>query len=264
MKPVRILLICGMALAASTSARAAVVSTTVHGVTAHDLDPMIAVGDLISGQLGDELLPLNGWHGANTDPLDQLPALTDDSGLRATGLTGLLNDFPGTGIPAKTLRYRFPATDVSRLQILTGNNGGDGRIFSTTVVRYSSDGGDTFDLLGYYQSDPSGTMNNDASSPRYYSTMVSIYDDTTPLLRAGVTDLIFELYAVDNTGGEMRDPFEGVNPFTGVDDGLTAAFVSPLVWELDVVPIPEPSALALFLIASAVFACRRGRCRRAP
>ena len=32
----------------------------------------------------------------------------------------------------------------------------------------------------------------------------------------------------------MRDPFDGINPFTDTDDGLTAAFVSPLVWEIDV------------------------------
>jgi len=123
------------------------------------------------------------------------------------------------------------------------------------VVSYSVNGGGTFDVLGYFQSDPSGTLNNAGSTPRYYSTMVSIYDNSSPLLRAGVTDIIFALYAVDNTGGQMRDPFNGPNPYTGLDDGLDAAFVSPMVWELDVLPIPEPSTLAL--LALGLLALRR-------
>lgn len=50
-----------------------------------------------------------------------------------------------------------------------------------------------------------------------------------------MTNLQFNFYSVDNTLGEMRDPFDGVNPFTGVDDTLTAAFVSPLIYEIDVI-----------------------------
>jgi len=49
-----------------------------------------------------------------------------------------------------------------------------------------------------------------------------------------VTDIEFNFYAVDNTQGQMRDPFSGVNPFTGTDDGLTFPVVSPLIWEIDV------------------------------
>ena len=70
------------------------VSTTVQGVNFHDLDPMISVGDLIVGQIGVELPGDLGWHPANGDPLDKLPAFTDNGGVRATGLTGLLNDYP--------------------------------------------------------------------------------------------------------------------------------------------------------------------------
>ncbi|MGB8435358.1 MAG: PEP-CTERM sorting domain-containing protein [Burkholderiales bacterium] len=45
-----------------------------------------------------------------------------------------------------------------------------------------------------------------------------------------------------------------MNPFTGVDDGLTAAFVSPLIFEVDVIgraalAAPEPSTVALFSLA---------------
>jgi len=236
-------------------AQAGVVSTTVHGMDSHQLDPLISVGDVIAGQLGIELAPMNGWHPANSDPADQLAAFTDGAGVLGSGLTGLLNDFPGAGVPAKTVRYSFTATDISGLRILSGNNGGDGRIFSTTVVRYSDNGGSSFNLLGYFQSDPSGTINPGTS----FSTMVTIYDDASPILRAGVTDIIFELYSVDNTGAQMRDPFDGLNPFTGTDDGLTAAFVSPLIWELDVVQVPEPTTPALLVLGLLAMRIRSGR-----
>jgi hypothetical protein len=73
--------------------------------------------------------------------------------------------------------------------------------------------------------------------------------------------LIFELYAVDNTGGQMRDPFDGVNGFTGVDDGLSAAIVSPLVWEIDAVGqvVPEPLTGLLAGVAAVLAAVRRRR-----
>ena len=57
----------------------------------------------------------------------------------------------------------------------------------------------------------------------------------------------------------MRDPFDGVNPFTGFDDGLSAAFVSPLVWELDLVRVPEPTAPALFVLGLLALGRRVGR-----
>jgi len=124
MKSAKFLAVCALAVVALATAQAGVVSSTVHGGNSHDLDPMIAVGDLIAGQIGGEVPPLNGWHPANTNPADQLPAFTDGAGVLGSGLTGLLNDFPGAGIPAKTLRYSFPATDISSLRILSGNNGG--------------------------------------------------------------------------------------------------------------------------------------------
>lgn len=235
----------------AVAAQAAVTSTTSHGAGATDLNAMIAVGDLISGQMGLELPPLNGWHPANTNPADQGAALTDDVGPLG-GLTGLLNDFPTLGTPAKTLQYNLGgAKDIAGIQVLTGNFGKDGRVFSTTVVRYSTDGS-TFNLLGYFGSDAPGTIN----AGTWGSTMVQIYDDASSTLLAGVTDVIFELYAVDNTGGQYRDPFDGVNPFNGLDDGLTAAFVSPLVYELDVVEVPEPASLGL-LVLGGLLAIRR-------
>jgi hypothetical protein len=236
------------------SATAAVTSTTTHGPESTSLNSSIAVGDLLSGLIGTELTGDLGWHSANTDPLDRLPAFTDDGGIRGTGLTGLMNDFPGAGNPAKLVAYDLGGTfDIGRIQILSGNNGKDGRVFSTTVVNYSTDGGNNYSLLGYFQSDPSGTSN----AGQWGSTMVEIFDDANPTLVAGVTHLQFNLYAVDNTGGVMRDPFDGVNPFTGLDDGLSAAFVSPLIFEIDVIVVPEPTTLALLGLGALLLWRRR-------
>lgn len=243
----KLVAVLGMGLIAAAAFGAPAMMTT-HSDDVHGLDGMIGVGDLISGAIGTELPGDTGWHPAVGDPLDKLPAFTDDTGIRATGLTGLMNDFPGAGAPAKIVQYDLAAaTDVSKIQILTGNNGTDGRVFSTSVVEYSTDFGANWTTLGYFQSDPSGTLNNsDPNSNHWHATMVEIDDDIGGDLITGATNLIFNLYSVDNTGGQMRDPFDGVNPYTGVDDFLTAAFVSPLVFEIDV--LPEPTTALLLVL----------------
>ena len=247
----RTLFVCVAMFAMATTAGAAVTSTTTHGTTSASLDSEIIAGDVISGMIATELAGDLGWHSANTDPLDQLPAFTDDGGIRGTGLTGLLND-NAPGVPVKRVQYDLTApTDVTAIQILTGNNGNDGRVFSTTVISLSTDGGGTFGQLGYFQSDLSGTVN----SGEIGSTLVKIFDDQGGSLGSGVTNLIFEFYSVDNTLGEMRDPFDGVNPYTNVDDGMSAAFVSPLVLEIDV--IPEPSSCVLMVAMLGLLVMRR-------
>lgn len=240
------LVFASMILVAASVANAAVTSSTIHGPLGGSLDSSIAVGDAISGLNGTELPGDQGWHPANPasangslDP-NGLPTFTNDSG--ESGLAGLLNDFPGAGLPTKIVQYDLAnPTDVYEIRILTGNDGLDGRVFSTTVVSTSTDNGANFSTLGYFQSDPSGTVN----SGQWGSTLVTIFDDASPVLASGVTNIQFDLYAVDNSQGQYRDPFDGVNPFTGVDDNLSAAIVSPLVWEIDVVNVPEPSAIAL-------------------
>jgi hypothetical protein len=242
-----------IALVLGGPALAVVTSTTTHGILANDLDSSISNSDILHGLIATELPGDMGWHPANPaadDSLDPngLPAFTDGFGInRAAGtgnLYGLLNDFPGEGVPAKLLQYDLPsATDLERIHIFTGNDREpeppDGRVYSTTVIRYSTNNGANYTQLGYFQSDPSGTRNLLFGDPELGEidanvTLVEIFDDTSSTMIAGVTNLQIDFYAVDNTGGQMRDPYDGVNPFTGVDDELTFAIVSPLVWEIDV------------------------------
>lgn len=245
----------------SCCVRAVFVSAAVIAVTDHGPNPnfdpaffnaQLSNDDLLAGLIAQELPGDNGWHPANTNPADQLPAFTDGLGGTNT-LTGLLNDFPDAGTPAKVIQYDLnePST-IQQINILTGNRDNpDGRIFNTVLIRVSTDDGISFMPLGgfvpglgpndqgYYQSDPSGAINRPGGSIDDFgesmTTFLSIFDDLNAPLAMGVTNIQFEFFAVDNTGGQNRDPFDGVNPFTGIDDELTAAFVSPLVWEIDVI-----------------------------
>jgi PEP-CTERM motif len=266
----RVILTSTMLLAMYTPALAAVTSSTQHSTSSTGLDGQIAVGDLISGKIATELPGDMGWHPAVSDPLDKLPAFTDDAGIRGTGLTGLMNDFPGDGNPAKIIRYDFSGpTDIGAIQVLTGNNGRDGRIYSTFAVYTSTDNDATYNLLGYFESDPLGSVNN-ANTPddvRWGSTLVKVFDNASATLASGVTNMKFNLYAVDNTQGQYVDPFIGVNPFTGLDDlsgPPNPAQASPLVLEIDVLPVPEPASAALVLFGlcgvAGVVQRRRSSC----
>jgi hypothetical protein len=240
--------VLSLAVLPATPSSAAVTFTTQHDASVTAFDAMLSSTDLIQGKYTDgvdmDILPqdtlgnstLPGWHPANTDPADHQQAFVDGQGIRPeTNLTGLLNDnFPveeASGRPAKVVHYPFDTpVDIGRINILSGNgNNADGRIFSTTWVQYSTDNGFNFNTLGYFQSDPSGSGNTTDMS-----TFVSIFDDSSSTMVSGVTNIIFNLYSVSNTANEMRDPYDGVNPFTSVDDGIAAAFESPLILEIDV------------------------------
>ncbi len=217
-----------------------IVATTQHAATDAGLAFAYSNSDILQGRIPTVLPGDIGWHSANpasNDPNDPngLPAFTDGVGDLGSGVTGLLNDFPPAGSPAKLIDYDLGvAHDISEIHIFTGNNGNDGRIFSTTAVWTSSDGV-AYNLLGYFQSDPSSSENN-ASTPDgpNGASVVRIVRDDGSSLAEGVRHLRFDLFAVSDLNGLMRDPFDGVNSFTGIDDGLTAAYVSPLVREIDV------------------------------
>ncbi|WP_428307667.1 hypothetical protein [Lacipirellula sp.] len=227
-----------------TPASAATTTEATRGAGAAELDGLIATNDLLTGLIATELPGDHGWHpgnpasGNSANP-NGLAAFTDGDGY-LSGVTGLLNDFPPTGTPTKKLQYNLPGpTNIQQIGILSGNlNNADGRIFSTSVIRYSTNGGSSFSLLGYFESTPLGSINNETGVPgatEDHAIYLKIFDDASEVLVAGVTNLQVDLYAVDNTGGQYRDPFDGVNPFTSINDGLTAAFVAPLIWEIDVI-----------------------------
>lgn len=214
---------------------------TEHALTDGALSYAYDANDLLAGLIATERSGDLGWHSANpahtNGSLDAngLPAFTDGIGDIGTGVTGLLNDFPASGAPAKLLEYDLGGPHrIDEIRLFTGNFGNDGRIFSTTAV-YTSTDGESFELLGYFQSDPSGAVNN-GSTPGGPdgATVVRIFRTDGTELATDVTHLRFDLFAVSDLDGIMRDPFAGINSFTQQDDGFAAAYVSPLVWEIDV------------------------------
>ena len=237
----QLIMVCSLSLFAVALSAAPVVTVTQgeEGNLAEAYD----TGDLIQGLIATELPGDQGWHSANTDLADKLPAFTDGVGVRSTGLTGLLNDFPLTGNPAKLVLYELRApADVTELRVFTGNNGRDGRVFHTYTVRFSTDWMQTFTAPIYVQSHASGTLNN--SLVNQWHVVLSQLTESQGLLSSRVTHVELDFFSVDNTQGEMRDPFDGANPFTGLDDSLSAAFVSPLVWEIDLLGQYSPPILA--------------------
>jgi len=236
-------IISGLFCAVAVGSASAQISINVTQGEEYDLAAAYDSTDLIQGLIPVELPGDKGWHPANTDPLDKLPAFTDGQGDRGTGLTGLLNDFPGTNTPAKLIEYALPVpVDISEIRVFTGNEGRDGRVFHTYTVRFSSDWGQTFTAPIYVQSHASGTLNN--AGNHQWRVVLSQLTNTTGALATDVTHIEFDFYAVDNTQGEMRDPADGVNPFTGTDDGLTVPVASSLVWEIDVLGTDSPPRLS--------------------
>ncbi len=235
-----------MVFAAAMASGVIVVDTSDNA--AGPLVPWISSTDLVQGMIATELPGDMGWHPVNTNPADQLPAFTDGIMDSGTGLSGLLNDFPGAGTPTKKIQFDFasPKT-IDMIRIYSEN--GDGRVFQTYTVEFSSDGSSWSSPI-YVQSHASGTVNAGA----YTQVLTELFDDAGPLA-TGVTNVRFDFYAVHSNDNTLHDPFDGVNPFTGVDDGLAAPFTSPLIKEIDIVP--EPTTIGLLGLGLLGFLRRR-------
>ncbi|MEQ8849303.1 hypothetical protein [Botrimarina sp.] len=247
-------------------ANAAVTSETYHGASSDLLDLPFTPSDsdLIAGELPSSASGIGTMNGFRTDPPmtpagDQFPAYTDGLGLLGSGLTGLLADNEPVvdGRIIQTAVYSLDDSRLDEIRVFTGNSSGDARQFSTFVVSLSTDGGASFVPVGpsggYFQSDPTDT----SPAAGTVSTLQRIFDTSGPL-GLGVDAVQIDFYASsNNTVNAARDPFDGVNPFTGVDDLAPAANQSPLVWEVDLIAIPEPAAAMLSLIGLTATAARR-------
>ena len=243
------------AVVLASASRAAITLTTLHGPDGdfdHTVfDSLLSDTDVIAGMIATERPGDNGWHPANTNPADRLPAFTDGQGGVRT-LTGLLNDFPGEGSPTKLLQYDLPApTNIGGINILAGNsNDFDGRVFVNVRILTSTDNGANFTPLGgfvpgvgansegYYESDEPLAINRELGAGDGFletlSTFMQIADDASSPIALGVTNIQFDFYSTNNTAGWHWDAFDGVNPFSGFDDGMAEAVSSPLIWEIDV------------------------------
>jgi hypothetical protein len=253
----RFFLVCAIA-STSSVAWGAVMSQTDHG-SATDLSDLTyppSSTDLIQGELPSTISGIGGQFGFRTDPpatpaAEQDIAYTDGLG-NIAGLTGLLADNDGPPISGRviqTVEYALDDARVDEVRVYTGNTSGDARQFSTFVLSLSTDGGASFSPVGssgYFQSDATNT----APVPGEISTLQRVYDPTGPLA-LGVDALKIDFYASGNNNPQRAvDPFDGVNPFTGVDDEQFTANQSPLVWEIDVIAIPEPSTIALLAVVA--------------
>ncbi len=275
-----VILSAALALCAGASTSMAATSLSVsHGGSPIDFNGQLSTTDLAQGIFAHEKvtgdgvytsleytnglgLPVDdtGYHPANPASGDAnhpfgTSTFTDGSGPKGS-LDGLLNDFPGDGLPTKRLVFDLGGTfDIGQINILGGNaNDPDGRVFITAVIRVSTDGGLTWtDLDGnggtviydgkaftdsnsveqdanpfaipngsYFQSDATGTVNT-SDTNTWQSTYMQITDDSSGVLAAGVTHVNIEFYSVHHTDNAIEDPFFGVNPFTGTDDNTLPA-----------------------------------------
>jgi hypothetical protein len=231
--------------------------TVSQGVEA-DLDGGVAVGDLVAGMdppatvFPDDM----GWHFVNTNPQDQWSAFVDDTYyLAGHPYYGLLNDNQPnlSGRFVKHFEYDLgQVEDITEVRVISGNKDINGRVFHTYTVQFSADGVNYTPEI-YVQSHASGTINLPAGPNMWEAAETRLRDDAGILAQAQFVQ--FRMFSASNTQGMSVDPYDGINPFTGVDDGNVPAGESPLIWEVDI--LPEPGTLGLLLLGGIAVLRRR-------
>jgi hypothetical protein len=242
-------------------ANAAVVSTFDVGTMndGSDLPVTPMAGDLIDGVAPPTVNAFRGTLNGFRDiapvpaPADQFPAYTDAA--FGGGLHGLLvdNEPVVSGDILQDITYDLAGDTVTEIRVFNGN--ADARQFTTLVLELSFDGTNFVGVgadSGYFQ--PAGINTNDP--PPGWGTVMRIYDDGGAPLGTGVQAVRFKFFASGNNNPQrFVDPYDGVNPFTGTDDGQAAANQAPLIREIDI--LPEPTSLGLLVVGALAMLRRR-------
>jgi hypothetical protein len=217
-------------IALTVAAQAAVVITTNNqignGTTPFTPTYTPLSNDLINGLSPTTVVPSAASFALEAS--DGTPALTN--GVFPPLATGVVGSHVGLATGGNTggtqLVYVFPTSNIARVDMYGGwnDNGRDEQLFT---IEFSANGGSTWGTLI-----SSGDFNPTVGAGLQSATRVSI-SDSAGALATGVNAMRVSFLAVENG-------------YTGYA-------------ELDVVAVPEPSALGLLGIAAAGVAARRRR-----
>jgi len=243
MKRVLIFSVALLLVAVSSGAWAATVWTGAMYANFSDYPVPLSSTDLINGlnqYNGGAVIEAGGFHWAFPDG----PQLTD--GVLGSGTDSVLQDF-APGNLALQIRYILPVpTVLAEIRSFGGNPGRDGRVFQDLDVEVSPDGVNWLEIVHEAITAPFYTSN-----PSNEASLIRIYDDAGPLVEGvPIKEIRLKYWLVDNSQNWFLPRTEG---------GLNTA---PIIKEIDVLPIPEPSsilALAGGAASMAGFLVRRKR-----
>jgi hypothetical protein len=188
--------------------------------------------DAINGQVGTMIS--GGFHSAVTNNADKEPCFTDGASLGA--LTGLLMDYPGSGAPAWsgywTLDGGSPA-NISEIRVFTGNNGKDGRVYHYYDTYVTEDANPTSisTWIPLLEGIKSATL-GDINASNLIATMTAVTNSEGGNLVSAMTGIRFDFYASSSENKDFLDPYDA--GASRDEDGEASAYVSPLLYEVDV------------------------------
>ena len=193
--------------------------------------------DAINGRVGTTLT--GGFHNVNTDPADQVPAFSDGAGLGR--LTGLLRDFPGRDTPAWSGYWMIDESgpaDVYEVRVFSGNADADGRVFHHYDVYATADSSPR--IASSWTLVAEGILSDEletTNSGDIQATRTSVRGKGGAAIATSVRAMRFDFYAASDTTAKLIDQFDGGE--TRDQDGDPPAFVSPLIYEVDVYTASE-------------------------